>query len=113
MINTILTLILIQIITVNLIDLSGIVDTIKHFLWKKYVKTGDYHNLNLKPFSCSYCMNHHIAVIYLLIIGKFTFINYTVVLILSLLTPITGDLLLWLKDTLTWLINKMYKLLDK
>lgn len=113
MFSVILKLIILQVIVVSLIDISGIIDTLKHFLWKKYVKKGDYHNLNLKPISCSYCSLHHIGVIYLLVTHHFTLFYYMILLILAMLTPITGDLLLWLKDTLTWLVNKMYKLLDK
>lgn len=110
--ETILQLILIQIIIVNLIDLSGFIDTIKYFLWKHYVKVGDYHNLNIKPLSCSYCMNHHVAVIYLLIIGDFTLLNYMIVLLLSFMTPVIADLLNYIKDVLIYIQNKLYKLIS-
>ena len=113
MINIIINLILIQIIVVFIIDLSGIVDTVKKFIWRKWIKVGDYHNLSLKPFSCSLCSTWWLCLIYLLITSNFNLLTIAITAILAFLAGTMGDFLIWIKDLLTHIINWLYKPLDK
>ena len=108
---TILNLILIQIITVFIVDLSGIIDTLKKLLWKKFVKIGDYHNLSIKPFDCSLCSTFWICIIYLLCTGNFTLPYIAVTAILSLLAGNMADVERWLMDAFTKFTELLYKLL--
>lgn len=108
-----INLIMISAIVCFIVDISGIIDTLKHFLWKKYIKVGDWHNLSLKPLDCSLCMVFHTGWIYLLIVGQFTLFNFAFVCLLSLLSSNISDLERYLKDFLVWLTNLLYKLIGQ
>ena len=101
----IIDLILLQLITVFIVDLSGAIEHLKLFissyLTKSKIKST---NFSLKPIDCSLCMMHWIGVIYLLFTG-FTIPLYAVVCILSLLTPVTSNLLLYIRDSINKHIN--------
>lgn len=107
--HIILTLVLLQLITVNIIDISGIIEYLKKYLHNRFIKIGDFSTLQLKPFDCSYCMTHWICLIYLLISGNFTLYYYAFVFILCLLTGFTADLMYWVKDIFQLIINALNK----
>lgn len=101
--NVIIDLILIQIIVVILIDISGIVQSIEGLIARM---------LSLKKakvymLECSFCMNHHISVIYLLLTGALSLKTYCFVLILCFLTSVTKDLLWGMRDRLVKLVSKL------
>ena len=60
-------LIFIWIIAVIVIDISGIMDSVKYglskFLTKGKITTTDYR---IKPFACSFCMNFWTGLVYLI-----------------------------------------------
>jgi hypothetical protein len=100
-------LLLIAICVVAIIDISGIIDEIESKLSKWLngkVKLG-------KPWNCSFCMYHHISVIYLLCIGELTLQLYTFILILAILTPVIATFLILVRETLNWLLEKVYNAL--
>lgn len=103
-----INLLIISGILCYIVDISGIVDEFKKFLWKKYIKKGDYHNLSLKPFDCSRCCVWWSTLIYIIATGHFTLPYIGFCALLSLLASNISDFLIWIKDTLTWLINKLY-----
>ena len=79
-----ITLLLITICVVIVIDLSGIIDDVETKLskWLKgRVVIG-------KPWGCSFCMSHHISLVYLLCVGKLTLPLYALILLFALLTPV-------------------------
>ena len=98
--QTIINLILLQIIIVFIIDLSGIIPTIKHiissYLTKKQISTD---NFSIRPLDCSLCMMHWIGLIYIVCVD-FSMTNYCIICILSLLTTPIANLLLSIKDRL-------------
>ena len=108
-----INLLLLSCFIVFVIDLSGFVDEIVSRLYNKYVGAGDYHHIlpKLKPFSCSLCMTFWVGLIYLLITHSFTIPYIAFVCLLAFLTPVTGDFLTLIKDTLTKIITKLYELL--
>lgn len=98
-------LILLQLITVFIIDLSGAVEHLKLFISSYLTKTKiKSTNFSLKPLDCSLCMMHWIGLIYLLFTG-FSIPLYALICILSLLTPVTSNLLLYIRDSLNKYIN--------
>lgn len=99
-------LLLITLAVVHLIDLSGFIHTIKRTILKLLGRPPQ--DFSLKPFDCSYCMTHHISVIYLLCINQFTLINYVIVLSLAFMTPVIKDLMIYLKDLLTAFVDWIY-----
>lgn len=102
----IIDLILLQIITVFIIDLSGFPITLKtyvsKYLTKSKIITSEY---SFKPFDCSLCMTHWIGLLYIIITG-FSIPLYALVCVLSLTTSNTMNLLLLIKDGINKLIDK-------
>ena len=94
------------------IDISGVMDEIKKFLWKRYIKTGDYKNISLKPLDCSRCGTWWIGLLYILLTGNFTLPLIGYVALLSLLASNITDLLILLKDIATLAITTIYRWLN-
>ncbi len=91
---------------VHLIDLSGFIGEMEQLLTKW---------LNVKahipkPFSCSYCMTHHIGLLYLLFTGNVTLTNYLILLTLAYLTPVIGSVMMLMKDLMVKAIDAVYDL---
>lgn len=102
----ILNILLIAIITVIIIDLSGFIQSLESGL-SKWLKA----NCHIpRPFSCSLCSTWWLSLIYIIIIGKLTILNVAVILLLSYMTPIIKDILIFIKDISSQIITIMYKL---
>ncbi len=104
-----LTLFILCLIVVNLVDLSGFIDTLKRWIWK-WVFNGkkEYRDFDFRPFECSYCMTHHVCVLWALFTGQFTVLVYLYILFLSYLTPIFKDIILFIRDLLIKIIDELY-----
>lgn len=110
----IIDLILIQLIIVYIIDLSGVIDSIKLFISKHLTKNKIVTtNFSLKPFDCSLCSTWWTGLIYLIICHSFTIPYIALVALLSFLTPISSNILLLMKDLIGFEINKIYEWLQK
>lgn len=103
----ILNILLIAIITVIVIDLSGFIQSLESGL-SKWLRIPNCHIP--RPFSCSLCSTTWLSIIYVIIIGKFTILNVTVILLISYMTPIIKDILIFLKDISSQIITILYKL---
>ena len=103
-----LNLLIITNIVCFIVDLSGIIDSIKYGIWKTFIKVGDYHNLNLKPFSCSLCMSFWCGLIYLLITHSFTIPYIGFVCLMSLLAGTFSSIQQLIRD----IIQKLITLID-
>ena len=104
----IIDLILIQLIIVFIIDLSGVVDSIKLFISKHLTKNKIVTtNFSIKPFDCSLCSTWWTGLIYLLICHSFTIPYIALVALLSYLTPLSSSILLLIKDLAIFLVNKL------
>ena len=104
------TMFLIVVFTVSVIDLSGIITSIKKGL-AKWLKVKDYTQIQLPLIQCSLCMSFHIQWIYLLIVGQFTFGYLTLAIILSLFTTQIGDIITLVKEIITNITDKIYKII--
>lgn len=101
--NIFINITLITIIVVFIIDLSGIISEIERKL-QILLKTNK--SINIKPFSCSLCMAHHINFIYLLFnVNNHFLLYWCYICILAFLTPIIKDLLITIKELISKLIN--------
>lgn len=105
------SLILLQLIVVFIVDLSGFVQTVKFWIWKKYIGIGSVNSFNFKPWECSFCMTHHVGLIYLLVTCQFTLPHYVFLLLLCYFTPLSADLITLARDSLNKLINILFKYL--
>lgn len=97
-----LNLIYLQILLVLIIDISGFSDTLTNWI-SKYLKVSP-DNLDLRPFTCSLCMQTWIGLFYLLFSGQFSLSLFTFNMILAFLTPVTMEMLLTIKDLLIRII---------
>lgn len=121
MIINILTLLTIQLILVYIIDLSGVMISIKRLIWRILVGSKTIYladNIEFKPFTCSKCMTHHILLVFIILfIPNLTLISFIFywgyICLLSYLTTTSLNLLILIKDTLDSIIIKLNDMLNK
>lgn len=104
-----LELFLICCIVVNIVDISGFTVSMKGWICK--VLNRPQQEYSIKPFDCSYCMTHHLGLIWLLIKG-FSLEYYCFLLLLCCFTPVIKDIMILMKDVMSMLIDKIYFLLN-
>ena len=112
---TYLNLLIISLVVILIIDISGFIPNLKRFisrrLTKNHIETTDF---SIKPFDCSFCMTFWSLLMYLIIVNEFTFINILGVVMITLFTDVTKQLLLLIKDLLIKLIDIIYeRVIDK
>lgn len=112
----ILNLLFITIICCYIIDISGVVDSIKSLIAKilssKYKVHIDSSAISLKPIDCSLCTSFWCCLIYLIFTNHFTIPYILIASICSFLSKnITGFLNL-ISEFLVYLENKLYKILQ-
>ena len=96
-------LILIQIICVNIVDISGVVSHIENAIARML----SLKRVSIYLLNCSYCVTHWCCVIYLLFNGALSLKTYAIVLVLCFFTSITKDLLWGVRDRLVKLVSKL------
>ena len=96
-------LILIQIICVNIVDISGVVSHIENAI----ARALKLKSVSIHLIECSYCVTHWCCVLYLLFTGSLSLQTYTIVLVLCFLTSITKDLMWGVRDRLVKLVSKL------
>ena len=96
-------LILIQIICVNIVDISGVVSHIENAI----AKALSLKKVSIYLLNCSYCVTHWCCVIYLLFNGALSLKSYAIVLVLCFLTSITKEVLWGVRDRLVKLVSKL------
>ena len=101
--NVIIDLLLIQIICVNIVDISGVVQHIENAI----ARVLSLKRVSIYLLNCSYCVTHWCCVIYLLFNGALSLKTYAIVLVLCFLTSITKDLLWGVRDRLVKLVSKL------
>lgn len=102
-------MLILAVVTVYVIDLSGIVDSIKSGLGRWLgVKVG-----RLRPIDCSLCMVWWVCLIYTLCAGMFDLPHILWAAVLSFLSSVIGDALQLVRECLRYVIGKLYKLIDE
>jgi hypothetical protein len=103
-----LDLFILSAVIVFIIDLSGIITAIEKGLskWLKCQATIP------KPFSCSLCCVWWVGLIYLICTTTFTIPMIGYVALLSFMTNPIYNTLLFIRDLLNSLIDKLYKALN-
>lgn len=102
----ILNILLIAVITVIVIDLSGFIQSLESGL-SRWLHAPNVHIP--RPFSCSLCSTFWLSIIYIIIIGKLTILNVAMILLISYMTPIIKDILIFLKDMMSQIITILYQ----
>ena len=108
-----LELLLICAIIIFICDLSGAIDDLVIPLVKRALKLPKNANISIKPFDCSICMMWWLGLLYLLIQHAFTIPNIAYVCLLAYLTPNIKGILLYMKEFLVFIENKLYKFIDE
>lgn len=111
----ILDLLLITVITCYMVDISGIVDSLKTpvaYLISKYYKINiDPEFVNIpKPFSCSLCMTFWMCLAYVLMNGELSLYTLCLCSLMSMFARNVTGFLSWLSEALVWIENKLFLL---
>lgn len=107
-------LIQISVIICYLIDLSGIIQTIKYALWKRLFKrVGRPEDIRLKPFDCTLCSIWWTGIILMLATGQFTLFNLLITALISYLSKHISELLLIINDLLVSIETLVNRLIQK
>lgn len=97
-----LELLILQALVVFVIDYSGAVEDMFTPLVRRL--TGTKIGTIGKPFSCSLCMTFWTGIIWLLVKGSFTLPYIGLVALLAAMTPVTLDIIWFIRDFLQRLI---------
>ena len=109
----VINLLYISIIICYVVDISGVVDNIKKFIWKFIIgKNVEYKYFSFKPFDCSRCMIFWAGLIYLICVSQFTLFNICLVCLFSFLSIQITDIYMLINDIFYFIINKVRKLID-
>lgn len=95
---TILNLLIISVICCCIIDVSGFIEEMEEYL-TKILKMKTRARIP-KPFSCSLCATHLLGLVFLLVLGQFSLLNYMLLLLVSVLTPVTTEIILFTRGLL-------------
>lgn len=107
-----LDIVVIVCIVVFIIDVSGIVDSIKHTIWKWLFKDREYRWFSLKPFDCSLCMSFWMGLIYLLCVGQFNIPMIGFVCLMAGLSGIIGNTFKMITILLGRMVDKLLTLIE-
>lgn len=103
-----LKLIEITVIVVIIIDISGIVDSIKNLIGKVL----HINNVSIKIIECSFCLNFWVSMAYLLITNELALSTILFALLCSTLTPIIKDSVFLIRDIFGKIILKINDLIQ-
>ena len=101
-----LDLLLIAAITIFIVDLSGFTESWKSAI-KRILKAKDLKPI--RPFDCSLCMTWWVCIIYALCTGIFSLPIFAYIAALSFLSLPLAQLLIFIREGITFLLNKMMK----
>ena len=96
-------LLLISALVIYIVDLSGFTDSWKNFLWRHF-KT---NTKSMKPFDCSQCMTWWVGLAYLALSGQFTLPMICLAAALAFLSYPIGQIFIFIKEGLNFIIDKL------
>ena len=103
-------LLIINFISVLLIDISGGMFYFKKFIAKYVFGLNSSPDFSIKPFDCSLCMGWWACFAYLLITHHFTLFYVCIALLFACLTPVWKDFFYLVFDFLQWIITNISKI---
>lgn len=112
MLSLIGNLLLLTIVICFIIDLSGIIESIKKLITDKILGFKNVE-LSIKPFDCSLCMTWWTGLLYIYIIGQFSLLGVFIVAMFSFMASSITILLVAIKDLVGGLINKIIDYAEK
>ena len=102
-------LLLVAFITIYVVDISGFTES-----WRSLVATKLHisHLKPLPPFDCSLCMTWWVCIIYALCSGSFSLPVLAYIAALSFLSIPIGQFCIFIREGITFLLNKMMQWYD-
>lgn len=97
-------LLLVALVTIYVVDISGFTESWRDALarWLKVTTLRP-----LKPFDCGLCMTWWVCIIYCLCTGQLTLWTIAFSALLSHLSIPLGQAMIFIREWITWLINKL------
>lgn len=105
--NVFLDILLLQVISVCLIDMLGVTDEMLTPLVRRI--TGSKVGKLGKPWTCSTCMTFWAGLILLIVKGAFALPCLTLLIVTATFTPVTYLLINFLRDAANKIINELYE----
>lgn len=101
-----LNLLIIGFLCVFVIDYSGFVGEMEALI-NRWLKSPIYYHIP-KPFSCSLCCTFWLGLIYLIVVGRLSFVALLVLCAVCCITPEIQSIIYFVKD----LINKVFDTIE-
>lgn len=106
----ILNLFIISIIWVLILDLTGFALTLDKLLYKLLYKNRPFRtDAHFPPFDCSLCMTWWTCLFYLIVLNALSLPNIAFSLLFAWFTTTEKDILIFIKDLITKLLDILYK----
>lgn len=102
-------LLLLAAITIYIVDLSGFTEEWRGALTRRI---GAKQLRPIKPFDCGQCMTWWVGIIYSLCVGEFSLPILAYIAALAFLSFPLGQILIFIREGMLSLINRMMKLYD-
>ncbi len=102
-------LLLLAVIVIFVVDISGIVHTLKAALGRWIGGKVE----RLRPFDCSLCMVWWCSLVYLLVVGRFSMGSVAFVTLLAVCSVQIGGLLQTVRALLQWVVDAVLDALDR
>jgi hypothetical protein len=96
-------------ITIYIVDLSGFTEEWRGALTRRI---GAKQLRPIKPFDCGQCMTWWVGIIYSLCVGEFSLPILAYIAALSFLSFPIGQMMIFIREGMLSLVNKMMKLYD-
>lgn len=97
-------LLMVALVTIYIVDISGFTES-----WRSLV-AAKLHIGKMKPlppFDCGKCMTWWVCLIYALCVGQFSLWTIAFAALLSHLSIPIGQTLIFIREWITWVINKL------
>ena len=97
-------LILVALVTIYIVDISGFTDS-----WRGLLASALHigRMKPLPPFDCGKCMTWWAGITYAICVGQFSLATLAFIALLSHLSVPLGGILIFVREWMNWLINKL------
>lgn len=102
--NAYIELTLVALVTIYIVDVSGFTDSWRSAI-SRWLKVSNLRPL--PPFDCGKCMSWWVCLIYAICTGEITLGTVAYSALLSLLSFPIAQILIFIRESLLWLINKI------
>ena len=102
--KTYIDMLMVAVITIYIVDLSGFTQSWRGLLARAlHIK----EMRSIKPFDCGLCMTWWVCLVYALVIGQLNLYTIAWSALLSFLSIPIGQVLIFIKEWVCWVINKL------